>query len=184
MEATTQPAHRLRRCCRCNRSAKCLRCACARAEVRCSSCLPGDAGNCHNRQPRSTASSSASSSQATAPNEPSSSPSPVSTASGAPLQPPASSEPASSPTTPVSPAALPSLSTIQGAYVPTLQHVPKGARDCWAKALSDCLSAIVGTPADLSLWSRLFMLAKCVLASPSAGHRLRGSCKVSPPKVV
>ena len=28
-------------------------------------------------------------------------------------------------------------------------------------------------PDDLTQWSRLFMLAKCVLASPAAGHRLR-----------
>ena len=51
--------------------------------------------------------------------------------------------------------------------------MPKGARERWAKALSECLSSVVGTPDDLSQWSRLFMLAKCLLASPASGHRMR-----------
>ena len=67
----------------------------------------------------------------------------------------------------------PPLSTILQSNTPTLQHVPKGARDCWAKAHSDCLLAVALNTADLSQWSRLFMLPKCVLASPAAGHRLR-----------
>ena len=32
---------------------------------------------------------------------------------------------------------------------------------------------VVDSPDDLSKWSLLFMLAKCVLASPATGHRLR-----------
>ena len=35
------------------------------------------------------------------------------------------------------------------------------------------MSSVVSSPDDTSLWSRLFMLAKCVLASPAAGHKLR-----------
>ena len=38
---------------------------------------------------------------------------------------------------------LPSLPVIFQFHVPTLQHVPKGARDCWAHTLSDCLSSVV-----------------------------------------
>ena len=34
---------------------------------------------------------------------------------------------------------LPSISSILGTYVPTLQHVPKGARDCWVDVLSSLL---------------------------------------------
>ena len=41
-----------RRCCRCNRGAKCIRCACVRSDRPCSSCLPGDSNNCHNRRSR------------------------------------------------------------------------------------------------------------------------------------
>ena len=68
---------------------------------------------------------------------------------------------------------LPSLSTIFQASCPTLRHVPKGARDRWARAFSECLSAMCDAPADLSRWSKLLMLAKCVLASRATGHRLR-----------
>ncbi len=57
--------------------------------------------------------------------------------------------------------------------MPTLQHVPKGARDSWAFALSSCLRSVVRNPDEPSEWSRLFILAKCVLASPAAGQRLR-----------
>ena len=45
-------------------------------------------------------------------------------------------------------------------HIPTLQHVPKGARDHWAHILSVCLSSVVKSPADLSQWTRLFMLPK------------------------
>ena len=79
----------------------------------------------------------------------------------------------------------PSLSLyIFQASIPTLRHVPKGARDHWAKVLSDHLLSVVEDPTDLSSWSRVFMLAKSVLASPAAGHclhrleilKLVGSC--------
>ena len=67
---------------------------------------------------------------------------------------------------------LPSLTNIFQAPCPTLKHVPKGVRDRWARVFKDCLSAVCDAPADLSRWSKLFMLAKCVLASPATGHRL------------
>ena len=68
---------------------------------------------------------------------------------------------------------LPFFIVIGQSYIPTLQHVPKGVRDLWARALSDCLLAVVDDPVDLSQWTKVFMLAKCVLASPAAGHRLQ-----------
>ncbi len=40
-------------------------------------------------------------------------------------------------------------------------------------SLNTCLSSTVANPADSSLWLKLLMLAKCVLASPAFGHRLR-----------
>lgn len=145
-----------RRCCRCNGTAKCLRCACVRNGVPCSHYHPGEAGNCHNTLPRGRWSSTSNCSSA-----------------------PKSSQPAhdTSPTVPSAPLSsspvLPSISTILQASIATLQHVPKGACDHWAKVLSGCLSSVVKYPADISGWSKIFMLAKCVLASPSAGHRLR-----------
>ena len=41
-------------------------------------------------------------------------------------------------------------------------------------ALSDCLLEVVDDPADLSQWTNVFMLAKCVLGSPAMGRLLRG----------
>ena len=35
------------------------------------------------------------------------------------------------------------------------------------------LSSVSRSPGDIDLWCRLFMLAKCVLASPAAGHKLK-----------
>ena len=143
-----------RRCCRCNGTAKCLRCACVRSGTPCSHCLPGEAGKCHNTIPRGHSTVSILS--------PSS--------SGRFSQPSHNSTPSSPP---VCGPELPSLSTIFQASIPTLQHVPKGARDRWGRVLSDCLSSVVESPDDISCWSRVFMLTKCVLASPSTGHRLR-----------
>ena len=60
---------------------------------------------------------------------------------------------------------LPSLTTIFHTPCPTLKHVPKGVRDSWARVVSECLSAVCDAPTDLSRWSKLFMLAKCVLAT-------------------
>ena len=37
------------RCCRCNRSGKCIGCFCVKSSKKCSSCLPGKFGNCGNR---------------------------------------------------------------------------------------------------------------------------------------
>ena len=50
------PAAASHRCCRCNKSAKCVRCACARSREPCSCCLPGDFGRCHNLHNRSVSS--------------------------------------------------------------------------------------------------------------------------------
>ena len=116
-------------------------------------CLPVDAGNCHNGPPRGP------------PPPPN-----LTTLTAAKL--PASLPASQLPSVPVSNPALPSLSAILQAHIPTLQHVPKGARDSWARALSVCFSCIVANPSNLSQWSRLFMLPKCVLASPAAGHCL------------
>ena len=145
-----------RRCCRCNGSAKCLRCACVRAGSRCSHCLPGDSGNCRNTLPRDI----------------SVSPTPP----PAPCAPPTtclSSEHQDVTFTEASVRELPNLQSIFSTHIPTLHHVPKGARDSWAATLSSTLTSVVSSSSDISQWSKIFMLAKCVLASPATGHRLR-----------
>ena len=152
-------------------------------EAECRVCLPGDSNNCHNR--RQSGSPAQSAPVSSAPSTPSpASAEPLSTASspdasaactGLPVTAPplhASAPPLPHATTSPIPSALPTLSSVFQTHIPTLQHVPKGVRDVWAKALHVCLSEVVRNPADLSLWTRLFMLAKCVLASPAAGHRL------------
>ncbi len=103
----SQPTTRPCRCCRCNGNAKCLRCACVREGSPCTSCLPGDGGYCHNPG----------------------------------IQPPGSQPPPrilSQPGIPPAPITtplnsqdcrLPPLATVLQTSIPTLKHVPKGARD-------------------------------------------------------
>ena len=143
MASRSQPSSNapLRRCCRCNGSAKCLRCACVRSGSPCSHCLPGEAGRCL----------------------------PLGTLPPVPPSPPIS--PVSSQSR--QPPNLPTLESVLGTHISTLHHVPKGARDSWAASLNTSISSIVANPSDSSLWLKLLMLAKCILASPAFGHRLR-----------
>ena len=68
---------------------------------------------------------------------------------------------------------MPEMSAVCGVKVPTLQHVPKGARNAWAGLVADVLSSISKDPSDLLAWRKLFMLPRCVLFSPANGGRLR-----------
>ena len=155
------------RCCRCNGTAKCLRFACVRAGSPCSRCLPGDAGNCRNTTPRLPCGPSTPLPPGSNTSPPSGHHSRGSSAVAPAVQRP---DPSSPPTVCFE---LPSLTNIFQAPCRTLKHVPKGVRDRWARVFKECLSAVCDAPADLSRWSKLFMLAKCVLASPATGHRLR-----------
>ena len=66
---------------------------------------------------------------------------------------------------------IPSLDSIFELKLPTLQHVPKGARDVWVDLLSSICSSIARDTADLVLWSKFLMLPRCVLSSPVNGGR-------------
>ena len=170
------------RCCRCNGTAKCLRCSCVRGGIPCSSCLPGDSGSCHN-QPSSRPpsvnhvqgrDSTIGQFQRPAATSPAISSPPTvcySSAQASTAVPPSASA-CPSVSSPVPPP-LPSISAILLASIPTLQHVPKGARNSWARVLGDCIFSACEHPDDITSWTRLFMLPKCVLASPHSGHRLR-----------
>ena len=153
------------RCCRCNGTAKCLRCACVRKGVPCSSCLPGDGGFCHNSH----------NSRACAP--PTSRPESTCPISQSQAQGPSTGQLHTSSLSGTSASLaipnLPSLMAILQTSIPTLQHVPKVVRNRWTRILGECLSAVCSRPDDISCWSSLFMLAKCVLASPAAGRRMR-----------
>ena len=50
-----------------------------------------------------------------------------------------------------------SLASIFELKLPTLQHVPKGARDAWAALLSSVCLSIARDPADLVLKSKFFI---------------------------
>uniref|UniRef100_A0A1X7TY94 Uncharacterized protein n=1 Tax=Amphimedon queenslandica TaxID=400682 RepID=A0A1X7TY94_AMPQE len=66
----------------------------------------------------------------------------------------------------------PSLSSVCSTRVFTLSHVPKGARDAWAGVFAQELKATCSSPMDVSQWSPLLMLPKCILLSPTvAGPR-------------
>ena len=55
--------------------------------------------------------------------------------------------------------------------VPTLHHVPKAARDDWARLVGDVFSSLSSSMHDYHAWCKCFMLARCILASPSRGGR-------------
>ena len=167
------------RCCKCNKTAKCVRCACVRNDEACTGCLRGDLGRCHNvlRLPRgfggsggggpalsiTTATTAATSFGSTTSALRVAIPCSANVATLAPL-----------PSPPASPSWMcpPTPSEILNTHITTLSHVPKGVRGCLAKAFSDCLISICSVSDDVSRWSKLFMFAKCVLVSPAAGHQL------------
>ena len=62
---------------------------------------------------------------------------------------------------------FPSLLSVVSTGVPTLQHVPKAIRNSWAGVVMEVLSQIDSRPTDITAWTKFFMMAKCVLASPS-----------------
>ena len=72
---------------------------------------------------------------------------------------------------------LPPLATVLKTSIPTLKHVPKGARDRWARVLKDCISTICNSPDKLtpltgqpySCSPNVFLLA-LPLATASAGE--------------
>ena len=158
------PIVKLRRCCLCNGTAKCLRCACVRDGTRCSNCLPGDSNVCRNRRlPLPVAVS-------TQP-APRGSPATTKTRRAADRQDHLGTlQPLiSSPT----PQERPSINTVLSTDIPTLHHVPKALRDRWARLLHSLLCEVCESPLADSGWVRLFMCCKCVMASPAVGHRLR-----------
>ena len=56
--------------------------------------------------------------------------------------------------------------------LPTLRHVPKAARDDWARLVGDVLSSVSTSMQEIDDWCKVFMLARCILANPPRGGRL------------
>ena len=131
---------RLHRCCRCNRTGTCRNCSCKKSGNPCVCCLPGELGYCAN-------SSSAVSASQPLPSTVTSTLSPVDVSNATPT---------STSHLAIGSFPFPSLDSIFELKLPTLQHVPKGARDAWAALLSSVCSAIARDPTDLVLWSKIF----------------------------
>ena len=158
------PIVKLRRCCRCNGTAKCLRCACVRDGTCCSNCLPGVSNECRNRL---------SPLPVVGPTQPAPRGSPATTklrrTAGGQDHLRISQPLASSPT----PQERPSINTVLSTDIPTLHHVPKALRDRWARLLHSLFCEVCESPLAESGWVKLFMCCKCVMASPAVGYRLR-----------
>ena len=67
---------------------------------------------------------------------------------------------------------LPSMNEILRVCVPTLRHVPKAARDDWARLVGDVLSSVSTSMQEIDAWCKVFMLPRCILANPPRGGRL------------
>ena len=182
-------------CCRCNRAGTCRNCSCRKAGSSCSSCLPAKLGNCLNlpftcpfklgdQTQNSLPSLPPLFSIPPAPTGANNAPlsfmpfhlvisRPVHSTHSSPLvstsvQDTLTSQCLPSPSAlPPSPVALPSLATINELRVSTLQHVPKGTRDDWARMVGEALQGILSDPASIDAWCKWFMLARCVFTNPT-----------------
>ena len=169
-------------CCRCNWAGTCKSCSCVKDGRACSNCLPKRLGSCVNcvnaalgahiptptpnsAHPPPVAALQSTSTSTSQPRPTHNSPEHPLTAM---TQRPTS---AHQPLTAARIDLLPSLASIFEQETSTLQHVPKGSRDEWASVVGDVCSTIVADPADMYGWVKLFMLPRCVLASPVRGGR-------------
>ena len=64
---------------------------------------------------------------------------------------------------------LPDLESLFRPTLPILHHIPKGARNAWASLVSNLCSDISRDPSCLSIWTKFFMLPRCVLGNPVRG---------------
>ena len=64
---------------------------------------------------------------------------------------------------------LPPLDIILNIRFTTLPHVPKGAKDAWARCLKEVCESIVLSPDDPDPKNKLFMFDQCVLTIPVKG---------------
>jgi hypothetical protein len=164
---SSSSSQRVPRCCRCNRSGLCRNCSCVKAGNVCVSCFPKDLGSCVNQ------SSGCTSKQMIGPS-PMLTTSQTSQMSSVTINSPnpSFSLPHSPTTVHMPPVSLPSLQEICSLTVPTLQHVPKGVRDgAWARVIGDVLGEISSIPDCAEGWSKLFMLARCILYNPPRSGR-------------
>ena len=65
---------------------------------------------------------------------------------------------------------LPTLDSILHLWLPTIHHVPKGARDAWSLLVGKVIASVIASPSQSDGWYKLFMLARCILTSPPRGR--------------
>ena len=159
-------------CCRCNRSGFCKRCVCVREGRPCVGCLPGRLGHCQNSATASTGQWPAC--EPALPSLRGQSSTVLSNSHAATNNShvglPSLSTDDSLNVAPVW--TLPSMDEILRVRLPTLRHVPKAARDDWARLVGDVLSSVSTSMQEIDDWCKVFMLARCILANPPRGGRL------------
>jgi hypothetical protein len=81
---------------------------------------------------------------------------------------------------------LPTWEEAHTTSIPTVRHVPKAAREDWARVLAAVVSEVCAEPANMDKWLLLYMLPRCVLAArprqlgatgQSAAKLVRAACR-------
>ena len=63
---------------------------------------------------------------------------------------------------------LPSWEVVHVTIIPTMKHIPKSAREDWAKVLASTVGDVCADPTSSKRWLLLYILPRCVLrARPS-----------------
>ena len=68
-------------------------------------------------------------------------------------------------------------------YIPTIRHIPKAAREDWARVLQSTLLDVCADPTSQRKWLLLYILPRCVLPArireqgQSASKEVRAACK-------
>ena len=154
--------------CQCNGMVKCVHiCACVRSKTPCSSCVPGNTANCHYHcthssevtPPPSLASGSASQVGFTRPSQ------------ASPRQNDSNS---TTPSPPTSASCSYRAATPYRHPFPLFSTCPKGRGTVRPKSsVSECLLSVCSDRVNIPGWSKIFITAKSLLASLTAGHHLR-----------
>ena len=64
---------------------------------------------------------------------------------------------------PVLPPGLPTWEEAHTINIPTIKHIPKGAREEWARVLAKAINDVSSTPDSSQLWLMLYILPRCIL---------------------
>ena len=65
---------------------------------------------------------------------------------------------------------LPTAAEAHSTYIPCTIHIPKSCRGEYARALADTISESLDNPQDISKWTKLQIITKCVLRARGKGE--------------